>query len=201
MDTRTTNSLTTMLQRAAATALLLAAVGAGAQDGAGEPAKPAGHGVTTIPALDVPRYMGPWFEIAKFPNRFQAKCVADTSARYALRPDGRVEVVNRCRLADGQIEEAVGVARQVGETSSPKLQVRFAPRWLSWLPFVWGDYWVLDLDDAYQLAAVGDPAREYLWILSRTPAVDPAAFEALMQRLRRQGFDMDRLERTVQNAP
>lgn len=193
--------MTTTLQRAGALALLLATAPAWAQDRPAEPPGPAGQAVEPIPALDLPRYMGQWFELAKFPNRFQAKCAGDTSARYALRPDATVEVVNRCRLADGRMDEATGVARQLGPASSPKLKVRFAPRWLSFLPFVWGDYWVLDLDADYQLAAVGDPSREYLWILSRTPTVEPAAYDALTQRLRDQGFDVQRLQPTVHNQP
>jgi apolipoprotein D and lipocalin family protein len=183
-------------------ALLLAAAAAGAQDRPADAARPSAPAVAAIEALDVPRYMGTWYELAKLPNRFQAKCVGDTSAQYELQPGATVRVVNRCRLEDGRMDEAVGVARQLGGATSPKLQVRFAPWWLSWLPAVWGDYWVLDLDPDYRLAAVGDPRREYLWILSRTPTVPEAAYEALTQRLRdKQGFDVSRLQRTVHGAP
>jgi len=150
--------------------------------------------LTTVAALDVPRYMGRWYEIAKYPNRFQRKCVADTSAEYKLEPDGRVKVINRCRMENGEWNEAVGIARQVGDTSSPKLEVRFAPAWLSFIPAVWGDYWVIDLDPEYQLVAVSEPRREYLWVLSRTPAVGHDALVALLERLRRLGFDTNRLE-------
>lgn len=150
----------------------------------------------TITALDVPRYMGTWFEIARFPNRFQTKCAGDVRADYSLEPDGRVRVVNRCRLADGRMNEAVGIARQLGPATSPKLEVRFAPAWLSFVPFVWGRYWVLDLDDDYRLAAVGEPGREYLWVLSRTPKVDGARYGALLERLAAKGYDTGRLEVT-----
>jgi len=94
----------------------------------------------TIAALDVPRYMGTWYEIAKYPNWFQKKCVGDTRADYSLQADGRVQVINRCREASGELSEAVGMARQLGAADSPKLEVRFAPAWLSFLPMVWGDY-------------------------------------------------------------
>jgi apolipoprotein D and lipocalin family protein len=151
-----------------------------------------------ITALSVPRYMGTWYEIAKFPNRFQKKCVGDTSASYTLRDDGRVDVLNRCRTADGKFDAAEGVARQLGAANSPKLKVRFAPAILSFIPMVWGDYWVIDLDEQYQLSAVSEPQREYLWILSRTPQVEPAAYEALLARLRSQGLDVSKLERTPQ---
>jgi apolipoprotein D and lipocalin family protein len=152
-----------------------------------------------IRALDVPRYMGAWYEIAKYPNRFQKDCAGFTSAHYSLQPDKTVQVINRCRRADGAIDEALGSARQQGGANSPKLQVRFAPGWLSFLPMVWGDYWVIDLDPDYQLAAVSEPKREYLWILSRTPTVPPHAYADLLARLERQGFDPARLEMTRQD--
>ena len=154
--------------------------------------------LTTIPALDVPRYMGTWYEIAKLPNWFQKKCARDTSAQYSLQPDGRVQVINRCRTDSGDLSEAIGAARQIGPATSPKLEVRFAPAWLSFLPAVWGNYWVIDLDDKYQLAAVGEPQREYLWVLSRTPQVEPQAYAALLARLSGKGFDVHKLERTLQ---
>ena len=152
----------------------------------------------TIASLDAKRYMGTWYEIAKFPNAFQRKCAGDTSATYSLRDDGRVRVVNRCRRADGGEDVAEGVARQIGGAASPKLEVRFAPAILSLIPMVWGDYWVIDLDENYQLAAVSEPLRKYLWILSRTPQVDPAAYQALLGRLAAKGFDLSKLERTPQ---
>jgi apolipoprotein D and lipocalin family protein len=153
--------------------------------------------VVTIAALDVPRYMGTWYEIAKFPNRFQAKCIANTRAQYLAQTDGSVQVLNSCTTADGTID-ALGLAKQVGTANSPKLQVRFAPAWLSWLPQVWGDYWVIDLDTDYQLAAVSDAKREYLWVLSRTPQVNTKAYDALIDRLKAQHFDVQKLERSVQ---
>ena len=154
--------------------------------------------LATISALDVPRYMGRWYEIAKYPNRFQRKCVADTSAEYKLESDGRVQVTNRCRMENGEWNEAVGAARQVGDASSPKLEVRFAPAWLSFIPAVWGNYWVIDLDPEYQLVAVSESRREYLWVLSRSPLVAKDAYSALLERLRRLGFDTNRLESSAQ---
>lgn len=154
----------------------------------------------TIERLDVARYMGTWHEIAKYPNGFQRKCAADTRAQYRLREDGQLDVINRCREASGEWIEAVGRARQIGAGDSPRLEVRFAPAWLSWLPLVWGHYWVIDLDPAYQLVAVSEPSREYLWVLSRTPTVDPAAYQALLGRLQAQGFDLSKLEKTAQTG-
>jgi apolipoprotein D and lipocalin family protein len=154
--------------------------------------------VATIAKLDVPRHMGTWHEIAKFPNRFQAKCVANTRARYLAQTDGTVQVLNSCITADGSTIDALGLAKQVGPATSPKLQVRFAPAWLSWLPMVWGDYWVIDVDADYQLAAVSDAKREYLWVLSRTPQVNAKAYDALLDRLKAQHFNVQKLERTPQ---
>lgn len=154
----------------------------------------------SIPTLDVARYMGTWHEIAKYPNRFQQQCVSNTQAEYSLQGAGRVQVINRCQTSDGSVAEAVGTARQVGPADSSQLKVRFAPAWLSWLPMVWGDYWVIDLDPAYQLVAVSEPRREYLWVLSRTPAVDEQAYRRLLARLEARGFDLQRLERSPQDA-
>ena len=154
-----------------------------------------------IESLSVPRYMGVWYEIAKFPNQFQKKCVGDTSATYNLDKDGRVQVINRCRTAEGKFDTAEGVARQLGTATSPKLEVRFAPAILSFIPMVWGDYWVIDLDDKYQLSAVSEPKREYLWILSRTPQVAPAEYDALLARLTAQGLDVSKLVRTPHTQP
>ncbi len=153
----------------------------------------------TVSAIEVPRYLGSWYEIAKFPNWFQKKCVSNTRAQYSVRSEGSLQVINRCKLASGEIDEAIGAARQIGNANSPKLQVRFAPQWLSMIPAVWGDYWVIDLDDNYQWAAVSEPGREYLWILSRTPRMDPQTYANLLVRLTGLGLDVQKLELTPQD--
>jgi apolipoprotein D and lipocalin family protein len=146
--------------------------------------------------------MGTWYEIAKYPNWFQKKCVSDTMAEYSLSPDGDVQIVNRCLAQGGEMSEAIGRARQVDGLSSPKLEVSFAPTWLSFIPAVWGDYWVIDLDDDYRLAAVSEPDRKYLWILSRTPVIDQKSYDAILARLALKGFDLQKLEVTQQkNRP
>ena len=160
---------------------------------------PAAQPLPTIPAVDLPRYLGTWFEIAKFPNWFQRKCVANTRAEYSLRSDGSLQVTNRCKMASGEMDEAIGAARQIGNASSPKLQVRFAPQWLSMIPAVWGDYWVIALDDNYQWVAVSEPGREYLWILSRTPRMDGQTYASLLLRLSGLGLDVQNLELTPQD--
>ena len=87
----------------------------------------------SIETLDVSRYMGRWYEIAKYPNTFQKKCTGFTSAEYELGANGEVSVTNRCLLDNGETSEAIGAARQIGGANSPKLKVRFAPAWLSWM--------------------------------------------------------------------
>jgi apolipoprotein D and lipocalin family protein len=155
------------------------------------PAAAAG-GVSAVPALDLSRYAGQWHEIARLPMAFQRQCVAASTAHYTLRDDGMVGVRNACRNASGQEVAAEGVARPVaGEPG--KLQVRFAPDMLRWLPFVWADYWVIDLDPGYQWAVVGEPRRRYLWVLSRTPTMDASLLAEIRQRAIAQGYDLDRL--------
>lgn len=154
--------------------------------------------LTSIATLNVPRYMGTWYEIAKFPNRFQKMCVGNTKAEYSLKADGNVQVINRCLLESGEMDEAIGAARQIGAADSPRLKVRFAPAWLSFISAVWGDYWVIEIDEDYQLVAVSEPRREYLWVLSRTPKVDRKAYENLLDRLKGKGLDIHRLELTKQ---
>jgi apolipoprotein D and lipocalin family protein len=155
--------------------------------------------VRTVPFVDLDRYAGEWFEIARFPNRFQRQCAGDVRATYARRADGRIDVVNRCRTAEGETE-ARGVARIVDEQTFAKLKVRFAPAWLSWLRMVWGDYWIIGLAPDYSWAVVGDPGRDYLWILARAPHLDDASIAAARAAARDNGFDLTRLVTTSQSG-
>jgi len=145
------------------------------------------------------RYAGRWYEIARLPNRFQDQCAGDVAATYSLRDDGRITVVNECRTKDGAVDRAEGVARRADpQGPASRLKVRFAPAWLSLLPWVWGDYWILELDREYRFALVGEPSRKYLWILARNPAMDQAAYDGLVAQAARLGFDSSRLVRTPQ---
>jgi len=148
--------------------------------------------VRTVASVDLQRYAGDWHEVARFPNRFQSRCVGDVRATYTIRPDGRLEVLNRCRTEDGAID-AKGIARVVDIRTSAKLKVRFAPAALSFLPFVWGDYWILGLAADYSWSVVGSPDRNYLWILSRTPVLPSPALRAAVDIARANGFDATRL--------
>ena len=148
----------------------------------------------TVPSVDVPRYMGTWHEIAKYPNWFQKKCASSTQATYTLQANGQVQVLNRCKTDKGEWSEALGAARQIGGPTSPQLKVRFAPEWLSFIPLVWGDYWIIDLDPDYQWVVVSEPQREYLWILSRTPQMPAATYQTLLAKLEKLGFNLKRIE-------
>ncbi|WP_374604409.1 lipocalin family protein [Arenimonas sp.] len=148
--------------------------------------------------LDLQRYAGVWHEIARLPNRFEDDCVGDITATYTPREDGSIRVVNACRKEDGEIMSSDGEARRTGDNPA-QLEVRFAPKWLSFLPFVWADYWVIALDDDYQWALVGEPDRKYLWILARQPRLDADTFEGLKARARGLGYELDGL--VVVNPP
>jgi len=152
--------------------------------------------VRSVASVDLARYAGVWHEVARFPNKFQAKCLAETVATYELLPDGQIRVVNTCRSADGKLIRAEGRARLADrEGLASRLKVRFAPAFLSWLPMVWGDYWVLDLTDDYGAALVGTPDRKYLWVLSRTPGLADSTWQRLVTAAAGQGFDVARLVR------
>ena len=143
--------------------------------------------VQTVDKVDLERYVGLWYEISKMPNRFQAKCKGDVTARYTRRSDGRIEVINRCRTSKGEMDEARGVARVVDETTNAKLQVSFVG--LFGVNFFWGDYCILGLGDEYEFAVVGHPERKYGWILARTPTLDEATLQKAHQVLRSTGYD------------
>jgi apolipoprotein D and lipocalin family protein len=155
----------------------------------------------TAPSVDLSRYVGQWFEVARYPNRFQAKCSGDVVVTYTRRDDGRITVDNRCRRADGSIDRAVGLARLASDDgSNAKLKVRFAPAALSFLPMVWADYWVLEVADDYSHAIVGTPDRKYLWLLSRTPTVSERLYAKLVAGAAAKGFDTARLQPTANSG-
>jgi apolipoprotein D and lipocalin family protein len=146
----------------------------------------------TVSKVELDRYMGTWHEIASFPQRFQKGCVA-SMATYSLRKDGKVDVLNQCRdkTLDGKIRNAKGKAKVVDKKTNAKLKVSF------FWPFS-GDYWIIDLGSHYDYAVVGHPKRTYLWILCRNRQMDPDAYEAILQRLKVQHYDVSRLNKTLQ---
>lgn len=149
-----------------------------------------------VDALDLGRYAGTWHEIAHLPMFWQRKCVSDITATYTPNADGTIAVRNACRDANGELQVSEGRAKPVPGRPGA-LEVTFAPRALAWLPFVWADYWVVDLDPAYRWAVVGSPSRKYLWILSREPSMPRARFDELTARAAARGYPVDRLVRAA----
>ncbi len=141
----------------------------------------------TFPSVDLERYAGPWFEIARIPNRFQKSCARNVTARYTLREDGDITVLNRCTKSDGSGDEAEGVARIVDRESNAKLKVSFVS-FAGWRPF-WGQYWILDVGEDYEYALVGTRDRRYGWILAREPELSAETLERLFTQLADQGYD------------
>lgn len=150
-----------------------------------------GGELDVVSSVDLSRYAGHWYEIARLPNRFERKCADSVTASYALRPDGKVDVVNRCRKATGEYTTAKGKAKIVDKSTNAKLKVTF------FWPF-YGDYWILDLGPNYEYAVVGTPSREYLWILSRTPQIDEALYQQLLAEMEKKGFKTEQMIRTSQ---
>ena len=153
--------------------------------------------LAALPSLDVPAYMGTWYQVAWFPNRFQRQCVSDTAATYRQLDGGQVEVINRCRRADGSLDDVTGLARPAGSAlvanrlQPAQLEVSFLPKALRWLP-IWGSYWVIQRPDDGRYAVVSEAQRQYLWVLSRTPSLLPADETEIRSRLVQQGFDLAR---------
>jgi apolipoprotein D and lipocalin family protein len=155
----------------------------------------------TVPNVDLQKYSGVWYEIARLPNRFQKDCAGDVSAEYTMQEKGNIRVVNRCREAGKpQLKQAEGVARVAEEArgSNSILKVRFAPAILSFLDSVWGDYRILALDDKYRYALVGSSDRKYLWILSRTKTLEDSVYKRLLATAADQGFNVKDMIRTPQ---
>jgi apolipoprotein D and lipocalin family protein len=152
-----------------------------------------------VAPVDLRRYAGLWHEQARLPNRFERKCSGPVTAEFTLLDNGGVKVLNRCVRADGSFDESVGIARVspvAGQPGAGRLELRFAPDWLAWLPMVWGDYWILKLDHDYRVSLVGTPDRRYLWVMSRASVLDEALLQAELDYARTLGFDVDKVERT-----
>jgi apolipoprotein D and lipocalin family protein len=148
--------------------------------------------VTTVDKVDLSRYTGLWYEIAKIPNRFQKQCASGTTAEYTLREDGRITVLNSCDKADGKRDSAKGEAKVIDTDTGARLQVSFVS-FLGWRPF-WGDYWIIGLDNDYQWSIVGTPDRKYGWVLARTPQLDAATMEKIFAIIEANGYSRDVFE-------
>ena len=158
--------------------------------------------MTVVPQVDLQRYQGTWYEIARLPMFFERKCVRDVTAHYTLNADKTVAVLNQCSDKHGTPKQARGQAT-VGASIS-QLKVTFLPKGLRGLPLGKADYWILKLDgtpeQGYTVALVGEPRRRYMWILSRTPTLDSATLNAFIQAAQAQGYDTSKLIYPRQHA-
>lgn len=143
----------------------------------------------TVQDVNLARYAGRWYEISRLPMWFERNCIGNITATYTQRADGRVDVLNRCKTQNALIS-AQGIAEVPDPARPGELRVRFAPDWLAWIPVVWGDYWIIELDPDYRWVLVGAPSRNYLWILSRTPSLDQATVDRLKHKAATLYFDV-----------
>jgi len=151
--------------------------------------------------IEPSKYAGTWYEQARLPNRFQNKCAGDVHAQYTVNPDKTIKVVNQCRTTDGKIDKVEGEARLATKTTPPdfsKLEVRFAPKWISWIPAVWGDYWIMKTHGNYEYSLVGTPDRKFLWVLSRDKVGDGRIVSELLNYASTQGFPVEKVVKTKQ---
>jgi apolipoprotein D and lipocalin family protein len=172
------------------------------------PTAAAPQALQALPNLDVASYMGTWYQVLWILNRFQKQCASDTAATYRDLGNGSIEVTNACRIASGQTDKVVGLARppagasriEAGQLAPSRLEVSFFPAWLRWTGIGWGDYWVVDLAPDGRYAIVSEGSRQYLWVLSRKPALtsqDEAAVKATLTNL---GFDLAKVQSHPHNA-
>lgn len=152
--------------------------------------------MNTVDYVNLTRYTGTWYEIAKIPNRFQRKCARNTTASYAFRNDGRLRVLNQCVRANGSRIEAEGIAKVVDNASNARLRVSFVR--LLGVSLFWGDYWIIGLDEDYRYAIVGNPSRKYGWILSREPTMRDGVLQEVYELLREKGYNPEDFVLTIQ---
>ena len=140
---------------------------------------------STVKKLDILRFMGKWYEIARYEHTFE-KGMTHVTAEYSLEPDGKIRVVNK-GIKNGKAKEIVGKAKQPDPVEYPgRLKVSF---------FLWfySDYYVLEMDNDYQYAIIGSSSDKYLWILSRTPELPKETLDKLLANIKQRGYDLSRL--------
>ena len=140
---------------------------------------------STVKQLDISRFMGKWYEIARYEHTFE-KGMTYVTAEYSLLPDGKIRVINR-GMKNGKPKEIIGKARQPDPIEHPgRLEVSF---------FLWfyADYYILELDKDYQHAIIGSNTDKYLWILSRSPEIPKDTLDKLLTNIRQRGYDLSKL--------
>lgn len=153
--------------------------------------------VSTVSELDLDRYLGKWHQIAAIPTRFQRNCARNTTAEYSKTDDGLIKVENSCEKEDGEKSEATGRARINPKLNSPsKLEVTFVSIFGHWFWTVGGNYWVMDLGErrgTYEYSVVGDPTRQYLWILARKPQLTLEELRPILKKIEAQYYDLSKI--------
>jgi apolipoprotein D and lipocalin family protein len=152
--------------------------------------------LVTVKQVDLNKYIGLWYEVAKIPNSFQDHCAYGTTAEYKIDEDGDIIVTNSCYDEEGGLDVADGVANVVDKKTNAKLEVSFVS-FLGIRPF-WGDYWIIGLDEKYQWAVIGTPSRKYGWILSRTPSLPDLTTEKIFEILKSQHYNPEDFEMSEQ---
>jgi apolipoprotein D and lipocalin family protein len=157
--------------------------------------------LATVASVDLTRYAGTWYEIARLPMWFQRHCI-DSKATYTLRPDGKIGVHNECMTDRGKLDQADGLATVVDTNTNARLAITFDNFFARLVgPSKEGNYWILDLDQDYQTALVGTPDRRYLWILSRSPRLDDCTYRQVVAKAQQLGFLVSELIRAKRNTP
>ena len=146
--------------------------------------------------VELDKYLGVWYEIARKPMSFQNQCDSNVTATYTFNENGNVLVDNRCTMKDGQQSHAIGEAFVQNAPFNTKLKVSFLPEAIRWLPAGRGDYWILKIDENYQTVLVGEPSRKYMWVLSRDPHPDPRVVNEYLDYAKSVGYDLKNLIRT-----
>ncbi len=157
--------------------------------------------LSTVDQVDLQRYAGTWYEIARLPQWFQRGCY-NTTATYSVNDNGTVKVINRCQREDDAASVAEGEARVLPGSGNAKLKVRFDNWFSRLLPKVAeGNYWIIALDKDYRTVVVGEPGRDYLWILAREPRLAEDEYQALVSLAEEKGFPVDDLQRNRDLVP
>lgn len=154
----------------------------------------------TVDKVELDRYLGVWYEVARKPLYFQNKCDRDVTATYTLNENGNIDVDNKCYDKDGKVTQSLGEAYVQNAPFNTKLKVSFLPSVIRWLPVGRGDYWVLKIDEQYQTVLVGEPRRKYMWVLSRNPHPSEAVVNEYLEYAKSVGYDLNDLIKTTQTA-
>ncbi|SPL71792.1 lipocalin family protein [Acinetobacter stercoris] len=151
--------------------------------------------------VEIDKYLGVWYEIARKPAAIQKNCAKNAMAIYTFNENGNIVINNRCLDQTGKLQNVYGEAFITNPPINSKFKVSFLPEYVRWIPVIRGDYWILKLDPEYQMALIGDPDRKNLWLIARTPNPDPVMVNQYLEFAKSEGYQLDDLIRTVQEQP